>query len=155
MTNIMKRENGTQPATFGSVVDQLFQKNLSRFFDDSFWGFDGTPSHQQVPVNIRETAKSYEMELIAPGLNKEDIKLHVEADTFTVSFEQKQENKQENRDENWIRHEFRRQSCRRSFNLDDSIDAGKISARYENGVLLLSLPKKENAQKVSRSIEIK
>lgn len=155
MTNIMKRENGTQPASFGSVVDQLFQKNLSRFFDDSFWGFGSATSHQQAPVNIRETAKSYEMELIVPGLNKQDIKLNVTGDTFTVSFEQKQESKEESRDENWIRHEFRRQSFTRSFNLDDSIDAGKISARYENGVLFLSLPKKENAQKVSRTVEVK
>jgi len=150
MTNIMKREQANQPAGFGSVVDQIFQNNLSRFFDDSFWGSDGFTGRNAVPVNLRETDKSYEMELVAPGLHKEAFQLNVAADTLTISFEQKEEN----RNEGWLRREYKKQSFVKTFSLDETVDAGNITARYENGVLYVSLPKKENAQKISRTIAI-
>lgn len=149
--NIMKREHtAKQPANFGSVVDQIFQNNLSRFFDDSFWGSDGFSARSQVPVNIQETDKTYELELMAPGLKKEDFHLNVASDVLTVSFEHKEENK----NEGWLRREYRKQSFARTFNLDDTVDANNISARYDNGVLYVTLPKKENAQKISRNIQI-
>lgn len=153
MTNIIKKENGRQPATFGSVVDQIFQDNLSRFFDDSFWGFNGI-DRSKVPVNIRETDNSFEMELIAPGLNKEAFQLNVSGDLLTVSFENKTEKNEGNRNEGWIQQEYRKQSFSRSFKLNDSIDTEKIKARYENGILHLSLPKNEKARKVSRVVNI-
>ncbi len=105
MNNIIKRDNGRQPATFGSVVDQIFQNNLNRFFDDEFW----TPSLANksqglgnVPVNIKETDKTFEMELYAPGLRKQDFHLNIEGDMLTVSFDNKSENKQENKQEGWV-----------------------------------------------------
>jgi HSP20 family protein len=153
MNNIIKRENGRQPATFGSVVDQIFQNNLNRFFDDDYWnaGFAGK-NHGlgNVPVNIRETDKSYEMELFAPGLNKSDFHMNVEGELLTVSFESKTENKVGE----WFRQEYKRESFTRSFSMGDSIDTTKIAARYDNGVLYLDLPKKEHAQKISRTVDI-
>ena len=157
MKNIIKRENGQQPATFGTVVDQIFQNNLNRFFDDEFWGFNGltkTPSTTPVPVNIRETDKSYEMELCAPGLQKQDFHLNLEGETLTISAAHAEENSKENKNEGWFRREFINGHFARTFHLDDSVDTGKIAARYENGILYLSIPKKEHAQKVSRAIEI-
>jgi HSP20 family protein len=153
MANIMKRES-TPQASFGNVVDQIFQSNLSRFFDDDYWGFTGKLNRNQVPVNIRETDKGYEMELYAPGLKKEDFKLQLEGDTITVSFERKEEKKEENKKSGWLRQEFSMESFKRSFHLEESIDASKISARYESGVLYLSLPKKEHEQKLVRNISI-
>ncbi len=93
MSNIISKENGLEPAGFGNVVDQIFQNNLSRFFEDDKQGFNGLLSRNQVPVNIRETDKSYEMEFMAPGLKKQDFQLNISGDTLMVSFEQKQENK--------------------------------------------------------------
>ena len=157
MSNIIKRENGNQPATFGSVVDQIFQNNLDRFFDDEFWGFNGlkrSPGQTMVPVNIRETDKTYEMELSAPGLKKQDFRLDLAGDTLTVSAEHVEESRKEDRNGGWYRKEFKKGQFTRTFNLDDTVDAGKIEARYENGILYLSIPKKEHAQKVTRSIEI-
>jgi HSP20 family protein len=154
MTNIVKRENGRQPATFGNVVDQVFQNTVSRLLDDNFWEFGGAPVSSRVPVNMRETDNSYEMELAAPGLRKEDFNLGISGNVLTVSFEDKKEDRQEDANEGWIRREFRRQSFSRSFTLDDTVDVDKISARYENGVLQLSLPKNEKARKVSRTIQI-
>ena len=156
MTSIMKRENGGSdvPTTFSGLVDQLFQNNLNRFFNDDFWSLGGVNRSTQVPVNIRETDKTYEMELVAPGLRKEDLKLNVSDDMLTISFEHKEENKQNNEQEGWLKREYRHQSFSRSFNVGDTIDVNKISARYQDGILHLTLPKKEGAQKISRNIEV-
>lgn len=157
MNNIIKRENGRQPATFGSVVDQIFQNNLNRFFDDEFWGFNGinkSPNLTQVPVNIRETDRTYELELSAPGLQKQDFHLNLEGDSLTISAEHAEDNGKEDKNEGWFRKEFKKGQFTRTFNLDDTVDAGKISAKYVDGILYLSIPKKEHAQKVTRSIEI-
>ena len=160
MNNIIKRENGRRPATFGSVVDQIFQNNLDKFFDDDYWSSEllrGNQGAGNVPVNIRETDKTYEMELFAPGRVKEDFHLNIEGEMLTVSVESKSDIKQEenqNGQNGWFRQEYKKQSFTRSFTLGDSVDSSKITARYENGVLYLQLPKKEHAQKVSRAIEI-
>jgi HSP20 family protein len=153
----MKKEDGRQPATFGSVVDQIFQNNLNRFFDDEYWGFNGinkSPGVRQVPVNIRETDKTYEMELYAPGLKKHDFRLNLDGDTFTVSVEVVDESKTGGKNEDWIRQEYIKGNFARTFNLDDTVDAAKIAARYEDGILYLNFPKKEHAQKISRSINV-
>jgi HSP20 family protein len=153
MTNIIKKENA-RPATFGSVVDQIFQNNLNRFFDDDFWGMTGTPYRSHVPVNIKETDTTYELEVIAPGLKKQDFHLDLTGDLLTVSFEHKEENKEENEKNGWLRQEYKAQSFNRTFNLDDSVDATKAMAKYEDGILHLSIPKKENAKRLSRNIPI-
>jgi HSP20 family protein len=155
MTNISKRENGRQPANFGSVVDQIFQNNLSRFFDDSFWGFNAADMDKtKVPVNLRETDTSYEMELVAPGLRKNDFQLNISGDMLTVSFEEKNENKETNKEEGWVRQEYRKRSFSRSFQLNDAIDTNGINARYENGILYVTLPKNEKAKPVSKTIPV-
>jgi HSP20 family protein len=153
--NIMKRKNGAYnvPSTFGGLVDQLFANSLDRFFAD-----DPLPGamdwSKQVPVNIRETDKTFELSLVAPGLKKEDFKLEVNGDVLTVSFEHREENSDENSYEGWLRKEYRQQSFSRSFNLTDAIDVNKIKATYQDGILMLSLTKKEGAQRISRRIEI-
>jgi HSP20 family protein len=162
MANIMKRNNsnGSSVATrsqmpLSSVVDSVFNNTLSRFFDDNFWGFNGIVSSGQVPVNIRETDKTYEMEVVAPGLRKEDFNVSISNNMLTVSFEHKEENKEENKSEGYLRQEYCMQSFSRTFTLDDTVEADKIRAQYKDGVLHLSLPKKEGAQRISKSIEIR
>jgi len=156
-TAIMKKGNGSSsvPATFGGLVDQIFQNNLSRFFDDDFWGASALNRYNSVPVNLKETDKTYEMEVIAPGLKKDDFRLNVSNDMLTISFEHKEQNKEENSNEGWLRKEYRLHSFTRSFSMDDSVDVNKITAKYSDGILYLTLPKKENAQRISRTIEIK
>jgi HSP20 family protein len=128
---------------------------LSRFFDDDFWGFDGKLTSGQVPVNVRETDSTYELEVAAPGLKKEDFKVSISDNMLTVSFEHKEENKEENKSEGYLRQEYRTQSFMRSFTLDDTVDADNIKAQYKDGMLQLSVPKKEDAQKITKNIEIK
>lgn len=155
MANIIKRNNGNRPAPFGGLVDSVFQNSLGRFFDDDFWGFNGSVGRNQVPVNIRETDKTYEMEVVAPGMRKDDFAVNISDDMLTVSFEHKEEQKEENKKEGYLRNEYRMQAFTRSFRLDDTVDANTISAKYNDGILYLTLPKKEGAQKISKSIEIK
>ena len=158
MNSIIKANNGSSNRTQRNVsgwVDQMLQENLSHFFNDDFWGFTGTSSKVNVPVNVKETDKTYEMEIVAPGLRKEDFKLQVSNDLLTLSFEQKQEENEENKNEGWLRREYRMQSFTRSFNIDDTVDVNKITASYNNGILYLTLPKKETAQKVSKTIDIR
>lgn len=154
-TNITKRKNGNEnmPATFSGLVDQIFQDNLGRFFNDESWGFTGLTHNTPVPVNIHETGNTYEMELVVPGINKENLKLDVGDGMLTVSFEQQEEKKQE--DQNWLRSDYRTHSFTRSFKLDDKIDADNITAKYNDGILYLTLPKKPEAQRVSKTIAIK
>jgi HSP20 family protein len=87
MTNIIKNRNAA-PAAFGSVLDQLFLKNVTTLLDDAFWGPAGFTAPPVAPVNIRETSEGYELELVAPGLRKSDFHLNIEGDTLIVSFEQ-------------------------------------------------------------------
>ena len=157
-TNIIKRNNGTTtvPARqFNSWVDQLLQDNLNRFFNDDFWGFSGINQQVNVPVNLRETDKTYEMSLVAPGLRKEDFRLNVTDNLLTISYEQKEEQNDQHKEQGWLRKEYRMQSFSRSFTLDDTVDVNKVSASYDNGILHLTLPKKESAQRLTKTIEIK
>jgi HSP20 family protein len=157
ISNIVKTNgaNVTPARSLSGWMDQLFEDNLNRFFNDSSWGFNGITHQVNVPVNLRETDKTFEMSLVAPGLRKEDFRLNVTDEVLTVSYEQKEEQNKENKAEGWLRKEYKMQSFSRSFNLDDSIDANKISASYDNGILHLSLPKKENSRRVLKTIEVR
>ena len=149
MNSIIKKENGQGPA-FGSVVDQIFQNNLNRFFDDSFWKSEGTRIN--APTNIRETATSYELHLFAPGLKKEDFKLNLNKDLLTISYEHMETTEQQ--EQEWIRREYKRQNFSRSFGLNEAVDTPKITASYKDGVLQVVLPKKEGSKNVSQVIEV-
>ncbi|UAY53064.1 Hsp20/alpha crystallin family protein [Ferruginibacter albus] len=152
MNNLIKRKQDNQPATFGNVIDDIFQNNLNRFFSDDFWGFSGLNSQSNVPVNIEETDNSYEVELVAPGLQKKDFNISINNDILTIGFKQHEENKQENK--KWITQQYRQQEFTRTFALDKTVNTEKITANYENGILKISIPKNEQAKKVSRLIEI-
>ena len=92
------------------------------------------------------------MEVIAPALEKEDFKIDLEQNMLTISAEKKSE--QDNSKEKEIRKEYRFQSFKRSFTVDDTIDADLISAKYVNGVLTLNLPKKAEVKEETKQISI-
>ncbi len=91
------------------------------------------------PVNIEELDGSYELYLFAPGLSKVDFKLSVTDDLLTIAYKKPELVPDES--ENWLHKEFRSRSFERSFVLNDKVDTENISAKYEQGVLLVSLPK--------------
>jgi len=156
MTTIMKRNgNGHAPATtFGGIVDQLFQDNLGRFFDDNFWGFNGNTSRVQVPVNIRDNGTAWQVDVIAPGLSREDFKVQLNNGLLTISAEHKEEKAGGQDGNGWVRREYSHKAFSRSFSLDDTVDGDHVEAKYNNGVLQLILPKKAEAKQASKSIQV-
>lgn len=139
---LVKVNNRPVHRSFNSIFDEFFNEFPAKI--ESRLNFP--------PVNIHETENGYELELNAPGRNKEDFKVSVEKGLLTVSFEKKEENKAEGRKA--LRHEFSFQSFSRSFNLDENVDADNIQAKYENGILSLVLPKKEQAKPAKKEISI-
>ena len=156
MTNaIAKKQNGNPSVTFGNVVDNIFQNSLDRFFDDNFWDVERQLTSGSVPVNVRETDKQYEMDVIAPGCRKEDFNNNISDNLLTISFAHKEQNSEQNEKAGWVRNEYVQRSFSRSFTLDDTVDVDKIRATYTDGILHLSLAKNEKAKKLSRNIEIR
>jgi len=153
-TTIAKRQNGNPSVTFGNVVDNIFQNSLRHFFDDQFWDGAVPLTNGGIPVNLREMENHYEMDVVAPGLKKEDFNLDIEGNQLTISYVHKDQNNEQDDKQGWSRNEYLVRSFSRSFMLDDTVDANNIQATYENGILRLSLPKTEKAKKLYRKIEI-
>jgi len=136
---------------FPNVFDDLFTRDLWN------WGLTNNSStNTTVPaVNIRETADNYDVEVAAPGMTKDDFKVELDGNTLVISSEKKDQ-RQQKEGERYTRQEFSYQSFQRSFQLHkDVVDIDKIEAKYENGVLHLMIPKKEEVkQKPPRMIQI-
>lgn len=135
-----------QPAkTLSGIMDDIFN---GKFINKDFAASDFFGAH--APVNIRETKDAYVLDVVAPGFEKGDFKINLDGQTLTISSEKKTEQKVEN--EKQIRREFSFRSFSRSFTLDENVDADKINAKYDNGVLKLTLPKKEAKQEAAKEI---
>ena len=104
------------------------------------------------PVNIVEKSEIYHLQLSAPGFDKTDFNIKLDGKLLTISAEKKEEKSAEN--EKMIRKEFSQKSFKRSFTVDEKIDASGINAKYENGILKLDLPKKEEVKNAAKEITI-
>ena len=125
-----------------SLFDDFFRP-WNEWFDGGVWG-----RTMKIPaVNITEQKSEYLVSLAAPGLKKEDFKIAVDGNMLTISSE-KEENKEE-KDEKYTRKEYNYSSFSRSFTLPEEVNQEKIDAKYEDGVLKISLPRKEEAKKAS------
>ena len=140
------------PATFSGLIDDLFSPKATRFFRDDFIQDEWLQHARQVPVNVKERNNAYRIEVIAPGIAKEDFNIQLNDKVLTISFEQKEEVKEEGT--KWLRKEFKTRSFKRSFTLSDSVDGEKISAAYENGILRLEVPKKESVIATNKTIAV-
>ncbi len=131
---------------FVQMVDDLFSRNLGDWSGGSLF------KNQTPAINILETEKEFKMELAAPGLEKSDFKLQVENNFLTISVEKKDEKNVEQ--ENYRRREFSYQSFKRSFELPQNVAADSISAKYDNGILNIFIPKRVEQNVSGKSIEI-
>ncbi len=132
-----------------------FWNEFPSVFDQVFNDWAGGSVQQHTPaVNVKENDEGFHLEVAVPGYEKGDFNIELDHDTLTISSERKQE-KEENK-ENYTRREFNFKSFKRSFHLPENIvDADKINARYENGILNIDLPKRPELQaKGARTIEI-
>lgn len=133
------------------------------FFNDDFIGVPVAKQFSAPAVNIKETDKDYEIQVAAPGMAKEDFKINIdENNELVISFEKKSESQNGNengKEENkkkatWLRREFSYSSYSQAFQIPEDVDEKKISAKMENGVLALSLPKKEVAEQTPATRQI-
>jgi len=120
------------------------------FFSRDLWNWNlnnNSSTNTTIPmVNVKETNENFEVEMAAPGMNKEDFKVQLEGNLLTITSEKNHENEVKD-GERYSRREFSYQSFQRTFQLPkEVVDADKIEAKYENGVLKLVIPKNENAK---------
>ncbi|HJS00062.1 MAG TPA: Hsp20/alpha crystallin family protein [Flavobacterium sp.] len=138
----------TNPRTF-------FPSVMEDFFKPDFMGGTQSFSSTIPAVNIKETETEFRIELASPGLKKEDFNIELDENVLSISSERKIESEEKNENGKYTRKEFSFSSFKRSFTLPETVNEEDIKANYENGVLHLTLPKREEAlPKPKRFIEI-
>lgn len=123
-----------------------------REFEKAFFG--GEDDMMRFRTDIKDSGKAYELEAELPGFDKDDIKLDVDGDYLTITAEHKDENDEKDKKGNYIRRERYYGSYTRSFDVSN-IDVDNIDAGYKDGVLKLTLPKKEAKAPETKRLEIK
>lgn len=145
---------GTQLSRQREAVPSMFDdffRPWNEWFDNG--GFMGRTLSMPA-VNISEAKDSYLVSLAVPGMKKDDFKVDVEGNMLTISSE-KSETKEAN-EEKYTRKEYNYSSFSRSFTIPDDVEIEKIDARYQDGELKLTLPRKEEAKKSSaKKISVK
>lgn len=130
-----------------------FQSAFPNFFDDDNF-FEGNFLNSSAPaVNVKENKDNFEIELAAPGMRKEDFKVDVDNGVLSISSEKEESN--EESEENYTRKEFSYSSFKRSFTLPENVNDENIKAKYKEGVLEITVEKKEkDPKKAPKAINI-
>lgn len=132
---------------FPNLLDNFFGRDLDM---DSVMERGSMPA-----VNIRESDDEYAIEVAAPGMKKGDFDLRLDHNVLSISSEKEHRNDEKDEKGNYTRREFSFQSFRRSFTLPDAADAEKIQAKYDEGILHIVIPKREEMKKrPPRTIDI-
>ena len=141
MTPMMRRNAAWLPSVFNDLFDTDFMPKANAT----------APA-----INVKETDKTYTVELAAPGMTKSDFNVHINDEgNLIIKMEKKQENKEEDKSARYLRREFSYTKFEQTLILPDDVKKEDIAARVENGVLTVELPKiVEEKAKVSRQIEI-
>src|SRR5215210_575122 len=137
-----------KPGLFPSVFDDFF-KPWNEWFDN---GGSLTRTTTVPSVNVIENEQNYDVSVAAPGLKKEDFKIDLNGNMLTISSE-KEEQKEE-KEGKYNRKEYNYSSFSRSFTLPEDVNRDQIQAKYEDGVLKLTLPKKEEVKKSAENKQI-
>jgi HSP20 family protein len=144
---LSKRNNTYLP----SFWDNFFSRNMMDWDNQNFSSTDTTlPA-----VNVKENEEAFEIEVAAPGMTKNDFRISMENNLLTISSEKRDEKKEEQKG-SYTRREFSYQSFQRSFAVPENlVDGDKIAAKYADGILCITLPKKEEVKpKPAREISI-
>ena len=135
--------------TRGNLFDDLFRVLAPAFYVRPLHG-DPLPSPAQIKVDVKEDDRAYTVQAEIPGVNKDDINVSIDGNLVTLRAEIKQEDRK-TEGEKVLRTERYYGAVARSFQLAQDIDASQAKAKYENGILTLTLPKKaaNNAQRLT------
>ncbi len=135
------RSNSNLFPSLPSLLEDFF----SRDWADSRVGSRGFDSTLPA-VNVRETNDNFAIEVAAPGMKRDDFKVELDNNVLTIS-SQREEKQEQQQDENYTRREFNYQYFQRSFTLpENKVEGEKIAARYADGILHITVPKKEEAK---------
>ena len=136
-----------------NYLPSFFERFLNNDLSDwNLTNFSGTNTSLPA-VNVKETNDEFIIELAAPGMEKKDFKINFKNNVITISSER--EDKKEEKKDNYTRREFSYQSFQRSFTVpENAIISDKIEAAYKNGILDVTIPKKEAEEKLARVINI-
>lgn len=146
--NIVRVNPFLQGKSLSNIFDDVFNRSISDVMGSDF-------SVTVPSVNITEEKDNIRLELAAPGMDKNDFNISIDKDQLIISAE-KEKQSEEKEENKWTRKEFNFSSFKRSFHLGKDINVEKIDASYENGILKLVLPKKEEAKEtLPKSIEIR
>jgi HSP20 family protein len=132
------RNNGLQSSWY-RPLDRFFRNDFLNLWDDEP---DTIPS-----INITEEKNAFKIEMAAPGLKKEDFNIDIDRNVLTISSQKESERKEGDGREGYSRREYNYTSFSRSLSLPENTDSSKIAAKYTDGILTVSIPKKEDAQK--------
>ncbi len=145
LPTIVRKRNYVSPSVFNGFFGDDY---LSDFFSL------GKPAARSYSpsVNVQELEKEYRIDVAAPGLEREDLKVSVEEGVLTISSEKESSNEEKN--EGYLRKEFGHYAFKRSFTLPDEVDAEKISAKHKNGIVSIHLPKTEVKVNPAKTITI-
>ncbi|MGN1376307.1 MAG: Hsp20/alpha crystallin family protein [Prevotella sp.] len=131
-----------------------FPTMFDNFFSNEWMPFANTTAPA---VNVKENANEYTMEIAVPGIKKEFCRININGNgNLDIAIENKLEHKDENKKEHYLRREFSYSNYQQSYVLPDNVDKERISAKVDDGVLTIHLPKysKEDENKAQRRIEI-
>lgn len=142
-----KSNSAMYPKTINGLMENAIHLGLPRLFSEEFW----KDSTTNVPVNIQETENSYVLFVVAPGLKKENFKINLEKNILSITYEAKND---EVNEEKWLRKEYSLTQFKRSFSLNEKMDSSSIKAEYRDGILNVTIMKKEIQQSTTHEIEI-
>ncbi len=127
-----------------NIFDDMFEKGFQTGFERNCGCVPAT--------NILEDDKGFEIQLAVPGMKKEDFRMEMEDNVLSVFFEKNEEEKETTGTE-YLRREFEMEAFTRSFSIPKTVDAENIKAKYDNGILYISIPKMDKAR-LSKQIKV-
>ena len=139
------------------MLPVMFQNSWMPTVFEDFLNNDWMPrANSTAPaVNVKEDEKAYTMELAAPGIKKEYCRVAINDEgNLTIAIENKQEHKHEDKHHHYLRREFSYSNYEQSYTLPDDVVKDQISAKVEDGILTVTMPKTEPKQKVTKAIEV-
>ena len=140
------------------MLPVMFKNSWFPTVFDEFLNSDVTPSTCTTTapaVNVKEDEKAYTMEVAAPGIKKEYCRVSLNEDgNLSIAIENKMEHKEEDKKQHYLRREFSYTNYQQSYSLPEDVVKDKISAKVQDGILTVTLPKQEKEAKVSKSIEV-
>jgi len=140
------------------MLPVMFKNSWFPTVFDEFLNSDVTPSTCTTTapaVNVKEDEKAYTMEVAAPGIKKEWCRVSLNEDgNLSIAIENKMEHKEEDKKQHYLRREFSYSNYQQSYSLPEDVVKDKISAKVQDGILTVTLPKQEKEAKVSKSIEV-